>query len=46
MNEQTANKEWTAKDEAEWQAFLDDEEAAYEQSVCDYYASRGQANLY
>ena len=56
MNDQAATSKWTAQDKADWQAQQDEEAAwqalqddaneAYEQSVCNYYASRGQANLY
>lgn len=46
MNEQVANKEWTEQDEAEYQAYLEDQEDEYEQSVRSYYASRGLSNIY
>lgn len=46
MNEQEAKKEWTEQDEAEYQAYLEDQDDAYEQSVRSYYASRGMANIY
>jgi hypothetical protein len=45
MNEQATN-EWTAQDEADWQAVQDDANEEYEQSVSARYASRDQANLY
>ena len=37
---------WTEEDEAEYQRYLDDLDAEYEESVCSNYAARGQANLY
>ena len=46
MNDQAATGEWTAQDEADWQALQDDANEAYEQSVCNRYASHDQANLY
>jgi len=46
MNDQAATSEWTAQDEADWQALQDDANEEYEQSVCSRYASRDQANLY
>jgi hypothetical protein len=45
MNEQATN-EWTAQDEADWQAIQDDANEEYEKSVSARYASRDQANLY
>ena len=46
MEEQATNKEWTAQDEADWQALQDDANDEYEQAVCNRYAARDQANLY
>ena len=46
MNEQAATNEWTAQDEADWQALQDDANDEYEQAVCSRYAARDQANLY
>ena len=46
MNDQATTNEWTAEDEAAWQAIQDDANEEYEQSVCNRYASRDQANLY
>jgi hypothetical protein len=46
MEYQATNNEWTAQDEAEWQAIQDDANEEYEQAVCNRYAARDQANLY
>lgn len=43
---EAANNEWTAQDEADWQALQDDVDDEYEQAVCSRYAARDQANLY
>lgn len=46
MNNQATTNEWTAEDEAAWQAIQDDANEEYEQSVCNRYAARDQTNLY
>ena len=46
MEYQATNNEWTAQDEADWQAIQNDANEEYEQAVCNRYASRDQANLY
>jgi hypothetical protein len=46
MEYQATNNEWTAQDEADWQAIQDDANEEYEQAVCNRYVSRDQANLY
>lgn len=35
-----------SSDELEYQAYLDDQDAAYEESVCASYRARGLANIY
>lgn len=37
---------WNAEDEAEYQSYLDDLEAEYEERIQSSYEARGQANLY
>jgi hypothetical protein len=46
MTEQAAAGEWTAQDEADWQALQDEANEEYEQAVGSRYAARDQANLY
>lgn len=45
MSEQTESA-WTEEDEAEYQAMLEEQNEAYEESVRASYAARGYANLY
>ena len=45
MNEQIEST-WTDEDEAEYQAMLDEQNDAYEESVRASYAARGLSNLY
>lgn len=44
--EQQVESKWTDEDEAAFQALMDEQNEAYEQSVCASYAARGQANTY
>ena len=37
---------WTKEEEAEYQRYLDDLDAEYEENVRLSYEARGQANLY